>query len=122
MIVGTTLLLAVAAVLALAIGTIMRRSATAVATAIVVIFIPYLFALVPNLLPQAVTDWLLRLTPAAGFALQQPFAAYPQVDGASYIPAAGYYPVAPWAGFAVECAWAAAALVLAAYLLRRRDA
>jgi hypothetical protein len=35
---------------------------------------------------------------------------------------AGYYPLAPWAGLAVECAWAAAALTLAYYLLRRRDA
>jgi hypothetical protein len=38
----------------------------------------------------------------------------------------GYYPLAPWAGLAVECAWAAAALALAyyllRYLLRRRDA
>ncbi len=122
MIVGTALLLAVAAVLALAIGTIMRRSATAVATVIVVIFIPYLLALVPGLFPQGVSDWVLRLTPAAGFSIQQPFPAYPQVGGASYAPAAGYYPLAPWAGLAVECAWAVAALVLAAYLLRRRDA
>ncbi|MGD0553499.1 MAG: ABC transporter permease subunit [Streptosporangiaceae bacterium] len=122
MIVGTALLLAVAAVLALAIGTIMRRSVATVATVIVVIFIPYLLTFVPNLLPQGVADWVLRLTPAAGFAIQQPFPAYPQVGGASYLPAAGYYPLAPWAGFAVECAWAVAALVLAAYLLRRRDA
>ena len=34
----------------------------------------------------------------------------------------GYYPLAPWAGLAVECAWAAAALALAFFLLRRRDA
>jgi uncharacterized membrane protein len=33
-----------------------------------------------------------------------------------------YYPLAPWAGLAVECAWAAAALALAFFLLRRRDA
>jgi hypothetical protein len=33
----------------------------------------------------------------------------------------GYYPLAPRAGLAVECAWAAAALALAYYLLRRRD-
>jgi hypothetical protein len=34
----------------------------------------------------------------------------------------GYYPLAPWAGLTVECAWAAAALALAYYLLCRRDA
>jgi hypothetical protein len=34
----------------------------------------------------------------------------------------GCFPLAPWTGFAVSCAWAAAALGLAIYLLRRRDA
>jgi ABC-type transport system involved in multi-copper enzyme maturation permease subunit len=34
----------------------------------------------------------------------------------------GYYPLAPWAGFAVLCVWTVAALVLAAFLLHRRDA
>jgi hypothetical protein len=47
--------------------------------------------------------------------------AYPQV-AASYTPFNGYFPLAPWAGFAVTCAWAALALALAAYLLHRRDA
>jgi hypothetical protein len=32
------------------------------------------------------------------------------------------FPLAPWTGFAVSCARAAAALGLAVYLLRRRDA
>lgn len=31
-------------------------------------------------------------------------------------------PLAPWAGFAVLCAWVALTLGLATYLLRRRDA
>ena len=47
MVVGTAALLAVAAVLALAIGTIVRRSAPAVAIVIVVIFVPYLLAFGP---------------------------------------------------------------------------
>ncbi len=34
----------------------------------------------------------------------------------------GYYPLVPWAGFAVLCGYAAVALGLAACLLRRRDA
>jgi ABC-type transport system involved in multi-copper enzyme maturation permease subunit len=123
MVVGTALLLAVAAVLALAIGTIVRRSAVAVATVIVLVFGPYLFVIVPNILSQGTADWLLRLTPTAAFSIQQPFPAYPQVSAAStYVPTFGYYPLSPWAGFAVECAWAAAALALAFYLLRRRDA
>ena len=67
------------------------------------------------------TDWLLRITPAAAFALQQPAPQYYQVQ-ANYIPPAGYYPLAPWTGFAVLCGWTALALVVAACLLRRRDA
>jgi ABC-type transport system involved in multi-copper enzyme maturation permease subunit len=47
--------------------------------------------------------------------------AYPQV-ASTYTPQYGYYPLAPWAGLAVLCAWTAAALALAAFLLRRRDA
>ena len=39
-----------------------------------------------------------------------------------YTPYNGYYPLAPWAGLAVLCAWAAVVLALAAFLLRRRDA
>jgi hypothetical protein len=133
MVIGAAALLAVAAVLALAVGTIRRRSAPAVATAIVMIFVPYLLAIVPPLQPGpvdptggglglGVREWLLRVTPAAGFSVQQVVPRFPQVTGVFYTPNWGYYPLAPWAGFAVECAWAAAALALALYLLRRRDA
>ena len=72
-------------------------------------------------LPTGAADWLLRVTPAAGFAIKQVIPAYPQVTG-GYTPFGDYFPLAPWAGFAVTCAWAALALVLAAFLLRRRDA
>ena len=133
MVIGTAALLAVSAMLALAIGTIRRRSAPAVAAAIVMIFVPYLLAIVPDLQPGplgltggglglGVREWLLRVTPAAGFSVQQVVPRFPQVTGVFYTPNWGYYPLAPWAGFAVECAWAAAALALALYLLRRRDA
>jgi hypothetical protein len=126
MLVGTAALLALAAVLALAIGTILRRSAPAITTAIVLIFIPYLLATRgqgqgPNS-GGGGAEWLLRIAPAAGFSIQQAIPRFPQVTGAIYSPNGGYYPLAPWAGFAVECAWAAAALALAFYLLRRRDA
>jgi ABC-type transport system involved in multi-copper enzyme maturation permease subunit len=120
-IVGTAAVLAVAAVIALAIGTILRRGAGAVATVVVVIVVPYMFAVALPILPPGPTDWLLRLTPAAAFAVQQTLIQYPQVNN-TYIPIDGYYPLPPWAGFAVLCAWAALALGLAVFLLRRRDA
>jgi ABC-type multidrug transport system permease subunit len=119
-IVGTAALVAVAAVLTLAIATMVRRSATAILIVIVLVVIPGVLSAPPGI-PTGLTDWLLRITPAAAFALQQPAPQYHQVQ-ASYIPSAGYYPLAPWTGLAVLCGWAALALVVAAYLLRRRDA
>jgi hypothetical protein len=120
-VVGTAALLAVAAVLALAIGTLLRRSAGAVTAVIAGIVLPYLLAQIAGVLPAGAEQWLVRVTPAAAFAIQQSVPAYPQVT-AHYTPAGGYFPLAPWAGFAVLCAWAAAALILALFLLRRRDA
>ena len=117
---GTAAVLAVAAILALAIGAIVRRSAESVAAVIVVIVVPYLLA-VPHVLPTGAARWLLRITPAAGFSIQQSIPQYPQVSNA-YTPSSGYFPLAPWAGFAVLCGYAALALGLAIILLRRRDA
>jgi len=121
MAVGTALLLAVAAVLALAIGAMTRRSMLAIVTVIVFIFIPYILVNVANLLPGATTHWLLRLLPIAAFSIQQPYPAYHQVL-APYTASNGYYPLAPWAGLGVLVLWAAVALVAAGWLLRRRDA
>jgi ABC-type transport system involved in multi-copper enzyme maturation permease subunit len=71
--------------------------------------------------PAGAGDWVLRLTPTAGFAILQSIPGYSQVN-APYTPNAGFYPLAPWAGFAVLCGYAALAVALAAFLLRRRDA
>ncbi|MFL6114826.1 MAG: ABC transporter permease subunit [Catenulispora sp.] len=119
-IVGTAALLAVAAVLALAVGTIVRRGAAAVAAVIVVIVLPYILA-VASVLPAGAAQWLTRLTPAAAFAIQQTVTAWPQVT-AVYTPTNGYFPLSPWAGLAVLCLYAAAAYGLAHWLLLRRDA
>jgi ABC-type transport system involved in multi-copper enzyme maturation permease subunit len=121
MIVGTAALLGVAAVLALGIGAVLRRGAPAVAAVIAAIVLPYFFAGPLAVLPAGAADWLLRVTPAAGFAIQQGYPRYPQLD-AGYTPANGYFPLAPWAGFAVLALWAALALALAGYVLHRRDA
>jgi ABC-type transport system involved in multi-copper enzyme maturation permease subunit len=118
---GTAALLAISAVLGLAVGTLLRRSAAAVTAVIAGIVLPYLLATVPGILPVGAEQWLLRVTPAAGFAVQQTLTQYPQVSTV-YTPGTGYFPLSPWAGFAVLCAWTAAALALALFLLRRRDA
>ncbi len=118
---GTAALLAVSAVLALAIGSLVRRSAVAVTVVIAGIVLPYLLAVLSGVLPPGAEEWLVRVTPAAAFAIQQTSPAYRQVL-ATYTPGTGYFPLAPWAGFGVLCAWAAVALALAAYVLRRRDA
>jgi ABC-type transport system involved in multi-copper enzyme maturation permease subunit len=118
-IIGTAALLAVAAVLTLALGTILRRSAQAVTAVILLIVLPYILA-VASVLPAGPSEWLLRVTPAAAFAVQQTVVRYPQVDSA-YTPVNGYFPLAPWAGFAVLCGYTVCALGLAAYLVRRRD-
>jgi len=119
-IVGTAALVAVAAILALAVATMVRRGAAAVFVVIVAVVVPY-FLSATSVLPGNVANWVLRITPAAAFALQQPSTRYPQVQY-PYSPATGFYPLAPWAGFAVLCAWTVLALAVAAYLLKRRDA
>ena len=117
---GTAVLAAFFAVLAMAIGVIVRRGAAAVAVAVLVVVVPYFLAVFAAV-PLSAGDWLLRIMPAAGFALQQPYPAYGQVS-MFYAPFSGYFPLSAWAGLAVLAAWTAAALALAAYLLRRRDA
>jgi ABC-type transport system involved in multi-copper enzyme maturation permease subunit len=118
---GTAALVAVLAVFALGAGTVLRHGAATVTVVITAVILPYLLAAAFPVLSAGAADWLLRVTPAAGFAIKQVIPAYPQVTG-SYTPSGDYFPLAPWAGFAVTCAWAALALALAAFLLRRRDA
>ncbi|BCB75640.1 hypothetical protein GCM10022251_27510 [Phytohabitans flavus] len=116
---GTGALLAVAAVLALALGTLLRRGTTAVTAAVVTIVLPYMLVL--TALPVDAGRWVLRVTPAAAFAVQQSAKQYDQVENL-YIPVEGYFPLPPWAGFGVLAAYTAVALAAAAWLLRRRDA
>jgi len=116
---GTAALLAVGAILALAVGTILRRSAAAITVVIVGVVLTYILAMA-SLVPLPVAEWLLRVTPAAGFAIQQSLPKWPQVSGVYGLP--DYYPLTPWAGFAVLCGYAVLAMGLAVFLLRRRDA
>src|SRR6202034_1104306 len=64
-ILGTGAMLAVASVLALALGTVLRRSVATVAAVIVAIVLPYIIG-VTGILPATVSEWILRVTPAAG--------------------------------------------------------
>ncbi|WP_371635081.1 ABC transporter permease subunit [Streptomyces zaomyceticus] len=116
---GTGLVLATTSVLALALGTVLRRSAVAITVVVVGMVLPYLLA-TAAILPEGASDWLLKVTPAAGFALQQSVERYDQVVSV-YSPATGYHPLAPWEGFAVLCAYTALAFGAAVALLRRRD-
>jgi ABC-type transport system involved in multi-copper enzyme maturation permease subunit len=119
-IVGTAAMLALAAVFAVALGGILRRSAAAITIAVVIVVMPFLLTAL-NVVPAGVGDWLLRLTPAAGLAIEQSIPRYSQVYTA-IDPVRGYWPLSPYAGIAVLCLWTAAGLALALVMLRRRDA
>jgi ABC-2 family transporter protein len=117
-VVGTAGLLAVAAILALSAGAVLRRSAGAITAVVVLLIVPLILGAI---LPQNYADWVLRVTPAAAFGLQQGVPHYSQVTHTCE-PYNGCYPLAPWDGFAVLCLWAAVGLGIAIYLMRRRDA
>jgi ABC-type transport system involved in multi-copper enzyme maturation permease subunit len=115
---GSAALLSLVAVLALALGVMLRNSAGAIATVVVLVVLPQILSFA---FPLPAAQWLLRVTPAAAFAIQQGKTYYPQVAH-NCLPESGCYPLAPWNGLAVLAAYAAAALLLAAWRLRRRDA
>jgi hypothetical protein len=117
---GTAALLATASVLALAVGAIFRHSAGAVTTVILAIVLPYILIAVP-FVPASVSKGVATVTPGAAFAVQQTLVQYDQV-ASNYTPYYGYYPLAPWAGFAVLAGYTVASLAVAAVLLHRRDA
>ncbi|GAA2658360.1 DUF1349 domain-containing protein [Paractinoplanes durhamensis] len=119
-VVGSAALLALAAVLAYAVGALLRRGVAAVAVAVLLVVLPYILA-TTSILPSAAAGWLLRLTPAAAFAVQQALPSYPQVN-MPYAPSDGYYPLPAWAGLLVLAGWASAALALAVARTRRADA
>jgi ABC-type transport system involved in multi-copper enzyme maturation permease subunit len=119
-ILGTGALLALVAMLSLAVGTALRRSAGAITVVIALIILPYILA-TASALPTGPSDWLLRLTPAAGFAIEQTLPSYHQVSYL-YNPTGGFYPLAPGLGLAVLGAYTLVALLIARRLLLTRDA
>ena len=113
-VIGTGLLLGLAAALAVGLGMMLRLSAPAVAAGIVLLVLP-------GILGSQSGNWLMRFTPTAAFAIQ---ATLPRsgLVASSYTPPNGYFPIGPWAGLGVLAAYTAAALGAAAWLVRRRDA
>ncbi|WP_043680353.1 DUF1349 domain-containing protein [Streptomyces xylophagus] len=117
-VVGSAVLLSLVAVLALSLGVVLRNSAGTIATVVVLVILPQILSFA---LPLPVAQWLLRATPAAAFAIQQGVTYYPQVQH-NCLPESGCYPLTPYHGLAVLVAYTAAALLLAAWTVRRRDA
>jgi hypothetical protein len=113
---GTGALFALSAALAVAVATIARRSAAAVATAFVVIVLPVILMFT---LPQGAALWVQTYTPAAALSLQSSIPRYQEI--ACY-PAKGCFALSPWAGFGVFATYAVTALAVAFVLLRSRDA
>jgi ABC-2 type transport system permease protein len=93
---------AVLALLSLAAAVIVRHTATAISVLLGLLLVPFI---VGALLPEELGEAIQEASPMAGLAAQE--------QGA---------PIGPWAGFAVTAAWAAAALLAALWLIRRRDA
>jgi ABC-type transport system involved in multi-copper enzyme maturation permease subunit len=113
-IIGTGLLLGLAAALAVALGMMLRRGTAAVCAGVVLLVLP-------GVLGSQSGNWLMRFSPDAAFAIQ---ATLPRSSlvASDYTPPNGYFPVSSWAGLAVLAAYAAVALGAATWLLRRRDA
>src|SRR5258708_33463927 len=114
-VVGTAAIAGVGAILGLAAGAIFRRSTGAIMATTGVVVVPVILAVV---LPLTTGAWLLRITPAAAFSLQ---AGVPRDSQGSNIcaPYHSCFPLSPWAGVEVLCAWAAGALAGAVYRLSR---
>jgi hypothetical protein len=105
-VVGTAVVLALMAVLSLAVATIVRHTAVAIPLVILPLLVP---SIVSNGLPLSVANWLNRLTPVAGFAVQQTITRYDTAIG-------------PLVGLGVLAAYTAVALGGATMVLLRRDA
>jgi ABC-type transport system involved in multi-copper enzyme maturation permease subunit len=106
-VVGTALFLTVLGVLAVGLGGLIRNTAGGIATFVGLLFVlPGITAILPSSVGDAINPYLPL---NAGFA----------VTTSTF---ENSHHLAPWAGFALFCGYAALALVAAAIGLRRRDA
>jgi ABC-type transport system involved in multi-copper enzyme maturation permease subunit len=115
---GTAVVLALAAIFAVAVAVVLRRGAGAITVGIALFVGPLLVAAAVG---QPAGAFLLRVTPAAAFAVQQGIQHYPQ-STAVCLASHGCYPLAPWHGVAVLAIWTVVALAASCYVVRRRDA
>jgi ABC-2 type transport system permease protein len=107
-IVGTAVYLGVIAVLGFAVGLITRRAGPAIALVLVVLYGP---AIVSLMLADPMRGTMQRFSPMmAGLAVQR------TVERADSVP------IGQLAGLAVAVAWATAAVLVAVWLVRTRDA
>jgi hypothetical protein len=90
------------AVLSLGVAAIVRSTATAISVLLGVLLLPWI---VGGLLPERLGHAIQAGSPMAGIAAQE-----------------GGAPIGPWAALGVTMAWAVAALVVALWLIARRDA
>lgn len=106
-VVGTALFLTVLGVLAVGLGGLVRSTAGGIAALVGLLFVlPGITAILPSNLGDAISPYLPL---NAGFAV-----ATSSFESRHHL--------APWTGFGLFCAYAAAALIAAAITLRRRDA
>ncbi|MEV2255065.1 ABC transporter permease subunit [Streptomyces sp. NPDC050147] len=115
---GTSAVLALIAVLALALGALLRSTAAAITTVVVVIVLPLILV---SVVPLGLSQWLQRLTPVAGFAIQESTPRYDQVASLC-LPEDGCYPQGAWTGLATLAAYAVVVLGVAVWRVRKRDA
>jgi ABC-2 type transport system permease protein len=105
-VIGAALYLTVVGLLGVALGALLRHTAGAIAALVGLLLLAPVFV---NLLPSSIKSAISPYLPSnAGDALLN---VHQQAGMLS-----------PWAGFAVMCAYAVAALAAAAFVLRRRDA
>ena len=96
-----TAYLPILAVLSLGVATILRSTAAAISALLAVLFVPWI---VGGLLLEGIGQTIEKATPMVGIAAQE--------RGA---------PIDPWVGFGVTAAWAVGALVVALWVVARRD-
>jgi len=105
-VVGVALYLTAVGVLAVGLGFILRSTAGGIAAFVgLMLVLPAL----GRVLPESWRDNIVPYLPS-------------EAGGALFSVRSDPTAMAPWTGFAVLCAWAAAAVVAGAVLLRRRDA